>query len=326
LAGNNDLRGVRDENSTAIHISDGNIKISDATTESKTLLPELVPILNTDTVLADCPGFGDTRGARYDIAAAVFTQQLLAKSNKVKIMATIAHHSVRKGMERSGFTNLLRHLVHFIKDIDKYADSIGLLVTKVENRFSDDGNGKPVYVTDNMIINEIGSFLQSVKTELMEKTDSDIAPKQIQLIDIFIAKSPSNEYSRIGIFRQPTRPDVLNLDQRLSKNKEQIERIMNTTLQPSRVEPNDFGLSLSTDSKYIMTKMRETLNTKLSTTLDEYIREYSKQPMDSADDNIEEMKTNITRLIAFENLLKSDIGPNMVVADLMDRMHVLDPG
>jgi hypothetical protein len=109
-------------------------------------------------VLADCPGFGDTRGARYDIAAPVFTQQLLAKSKKMKIMVTVAHPAVRKGIDRTGFTNLLSHLVHFIKDIDKYADSIGLLVTKVENQYMEDVNGKPEYDAGNMIINEIGSF------------------------------------------------------------------------------------------------------------------------------------------------------------------------
>jgi hypothetical protein len=327
LAGNQNLSAVKKGGSYLI--SDGDVKVSESTTISKTLIPELVPLPNTQTVLADCPGFSDTRSARYDIAAAVFTKKLLDNSEKVKIMVTAAHHSVQRGIDRSSFTNLLSHLVHFIKNIEKYKDSIGFLVTKVENQFTLDDDGNFKLTPDIDIIDDISSFINDVKTELMEKyessNNSDNVAKQIQLIDLFLTKNDKNEYSRIGIFRRPIKIGNLYSDPYLSKNKNDMEKIMNYGIRSSQVEPNDFGLSLSKDSKFIINEMREILNIKQSSTLDEYIRVYSKQEIDGAADNIESIKNATTRLISIVDVLESEIGPGLVVTNLLDRVQKLDP-
>jgi hypothetical protein len=241
-------------------------------------------------------------------------------------MAVTAYHSVQKGVDRKAFTELLTHVAYFIKDIDKYKNSIGLLVTKVENKTKKNKNSKLLeYIADQNIFNQIGEFLKEVKNELELKPASDIISKQIELINIFTTKDEKNEYSKIGILRRPTDVGDLNLDEKMTTNRNHIKNIIDNALQSKRAAPIDFGLSLSADSKYIVTKMQETLNTKLSNILDDFIRVYSQKPVNFASNHIERMKTAVSRTVAVANHLKSAIGPNLKVKNLMKFIHIAYP-
>jgi hypothetical protein len=321
LAGNPELKATKDGSHGRIYITDGNNKVNEFTTESKSFSPELVPLPTNDTVLADCPGFSDTRSAQHDIATAFFTKQLLDKLNKVKILVVIPQHYVQRGGGREGFTSLLVHLVYFIKDINKYKDSIGLVVTKVENEMVVDDNGNYQFVKDDEIINEIGTFLDKVKVEFMQKPKNYLMTKQIKLINIFVAKNDSNKYSKIGIMRRPIKTGTLNSNKRMIENRAAIHMIIQNALLTTQVNSYDFELTLSMP-KTLVSKMLEILNTRLSNTLDEYIMIYSQKPLHYPGEN---MKTAITRDVTIIELLESAITPDLVISNLMDRIGTLDP-
>jgi hypothetical protein len=228
------LRAVK-SSSDLFNITDGKEKKSESSTESKTLLPELMPIPNTETVLVDCPGLGELNNTRNDIAAAVVMQQILEKAKTVKIMVTVAHDFVRGKDGRTNFNNVLAKVLDFVKDTNKYKNSIELFVTKVESETVDDGNGGLIYKSDVETINEIGSFLNGVKTELMKKTLSDNVSRKIQLIDAFTTKNDKNEFKKIGIFGRPKIIGDLYLNPRLSENRNDMNRVIETgyTIQQS---------------------------------------------------------------------------------------------
>jgi hypothetical protein len=309
--------------STITQFLAGNPKFS-AIEKSKTFSPELVPLPNTDTVFADCPGFSDPRGAYHDISAAVCTKILLDNLKKVKILVVTAYNSVRTDGEPKGFTDLLVHLVQFIKYIDKYNGSIGLIVTKVDNPTTESVDGQLQYIDDKALINEIGTFLNEVKIEIMKKPQDDFVARQVQILDIFMAKD-ENEYSKIGIFRTPTKIGKLDSGTSLTNNSDAIEIIMNTALNFTSVTPDDFGMSLSAESKTLVFKLRGTLNTRLSNILDDYIRVYSKNSRQYAALNLENTKIGFSRSINVFKFLRSATIPRMVVSNLMDRIETLDP-
>jgi hypothetical protein len=324
LAGNPQLIASKYVSDSSFFITNKNNKVIEPILNKST--PNLVPLSSdTDTMLVDCPGFSDTRSVHYDISAAVSTKNLLDQSKQVKIMLVTAHHSVRRGGELKGLTELLVHVVHFIKDFDKYKSSIGLVVTKVDNPTMEDDDGHLQYIEDSVLINQIGTFLAEVRVEIMKKPRSDFYSKQIQLLDFLTVKNDSNEFSKIGILRRPTKSGNLNSNKPLTKNRDAIYTIMNTVLNSSRVAPDDFGMSLSADSMILVSKMRETVNTRLSNILDEYIM-VSQKSLNYAADNIESMKIAISRSITIAELLETELTPKMVISNLMDQIETLDPG
>jgi GTP-binding protein EngB required for normal cell division len=82
------------------YIGDGNDKISDSTTKSKTLFPELITDSVSIHTFVDSPGFRDTRSCKHEIAAAIFTSTLLVKVKKMNIVILTDHHSVRKNVDK----------------------------------------------------------------------------------------------------------------------------------------------------------------------------------------------------------------------------------
>jgi hypothetical protein len=312
LAHNLKLKAIRNDPFGSLSIADGNNKVD----VSKT-----VP--NTDILLADFPGFSNTHSAHSDIAAAVFTKHLLDKSKNLKILVVAAYDSVqgRTIHKYKRFIKLLGHLVHFIKDIDKYKDSIGMVVTKADLKFRDDSNSKYLIKDDDRIF-LIGKFLKEVKDKLMETPHSNGVSDQMKLLDILTAK----DYSKIGIFSRPTKIGALDSDTQLTANRDAIKTIMKTVLTYSRVAPEDFVVSLPADSKTLVSDLRETLNTRLSNILGEYIMVSQKSLFYHADENIENMKTGISKSIAIVELLESALIPKMVISNIMDRIEKLNSG
>jgi hypothetical protein len=321
LAGNPKLKAMKDEFTNSFYITDGDDRVSESTSQSKTSIPELIPIPNTDTVLVDCPGFSDTRGVKHDIASTFFTKQVLERTKHVKIMATTSYHTLRKGVDRTGFTKLLDHLLQFINDIDKYKDSIGLLVTKVDNEVEETEDGKFKLVSDEQMIENIGRFLVEVQAELeMEKRD-----ELAKLMHVFIEKSDFDKYSRIGIFRRPTTVvRDLQKDEKLLKNRKYINKVIKK-LESVKVEASDFGLSLSTNSMHFLAKMREILQRSLSDILDDYIRVYTHHQPHEIADNLDSIKSSITRSNSVIDFLETAIVPEMSVANLMEHIQKLNP-
>jgi GTP-binding protein EngB required for normal cell division len=325
LAGNPKLKAIKVESTDTFYITDGDDRVSESTTKSKTSIPEFVPIPNTDTVLVDCPGFSDTQGVKYDIADTYFTKQVLDRSEQVKIMVTTSFSSVQIGVDRTGFTKLLEHLVLFIKDIDKFKNSIGLLVTKVDKLTEEDQDENLQLIPDDRIIEGIGAFLETMKSELIEANNDNINAKQIEFVNIFTEKNANNEYSRIGIFRIPTNDQNVHTNRRLKKNKKDINNIMNNIILSSHTTPNDFGLSLSRDSIIFVAKMRESLKNRLPDIIDEYTRVYCQQQLHYAS-NLESIKTAISRSRQVVDLLQTKVDPNStVVTDLLESIQKLDP-
>ncbi|XP_075212753.1 uncharacterized protein LOC142319398 isoform X2 [Lycorma delicatula] len=167
-------------------------KIGNDTVNSQTLYTELLVDKETGFVLCDNPGFRDTRSPIHEIIAMYSMKKVLKYTKNIKIVIVSAHTSLKVGMYRDDFTNLLKHVTDFLYDVDKYKNSLYLISTKAENVFSynisDDKNIKQdESVYDSMELPQYKDKIASSYSDYDEyvnknKNDYDSEKRKINLV------------------------------------------------------------------------------------------------------------------------------------------------
>ncbi|GIX69192.1 uncharacterized protein CEXT_636881 [Caerostris extrusa] len=125
----------------------------------------------------------------------------------------INYPSVRTGVDRHNFIELLRQAIDFVKNIDKFRNSIALVATKVDNQYVKQG-GNFILVDTCKIIDAIGDFLLEVKNDLKTKsnineTEALFCKKAVKFMEVLLAQD-AEQYTRIGIFRRPDEAGALS--------------------------------------------------------------------------------------------------------------------
>lgn len=247
-----------DDGSGEFVIKDENNIVSppDQSTQSQTIIPNLRIDNDTHTTYYDCAGFEDSRGVKYDLSVTYLIQKLLKFANSVKFIFTIAYSSVRVGGDRHDFKKLVRHGTDLIKNVDKYQNSISLIVTKVESKLS---GGK--IVPDEKTINVIGKFVSQTKSDL----NSEEPQRKINMekfIDSLLQQQ-NGTYNRIQIIRSPTEQGIFNEMEFPKQERQAIRSMLNNTLEYTSKANDDFGYSISADSKLKVHELIEKLELHL---------------------------------------------------------------
>lgn len=281
IAGDNKNLTAREvTEGTGEFIIEDNNRISTSTIKSKTIFPELVIDTETKTAYYDCPGFNDTRSASYDIAATYFTKKVTDFAKSVKILFIVNYSSVRTGVDRRDFTNLLRHINDFVKDIEKFQNSISIVVTKVDNTYVNKGK---LLVEDNTVVTTIANFFKEVKENLQESLKTaniSIENKKfchdaIKLIEILLVKE-GDDYTNIGIFRRPDEPGRLSDIALLQYGKQRIKMIINAKLNFTTIVNTNFGYTISADSKNVIYDLVRIINKQVLSSLSNIEKEIKK--------------------------------------------------
>ncbi|GBO21330.1 hypothetical protein AVEN_267892-1 [Araneus ventricosus] len=243
--------------------------ISNSTIKSETIFPELVIDAKTNTAYYDCPGFSDTQGTSHEIAETYFIKKVLDFLENLKMVFTINHSSVRKGVDRQDFMKLLRHVTDLVKDIDKFKDSIAMVATKVDNQYRKQGNDI-VLVGDDIVIAAIAGFLQEAKQYLEDNSKRpNVSEKEnrfyenaIKFVEVLLEKE-EEKYTRIGIFRRPDMPGPVSDIPLLREGKQYIEKIVYEKLNFSAKNNEDFGYTVSERTKNDINEIVEEINKNL---------------------------------------------------------------
>ncbi|GBN84786.1 hypothetical protein AVEN_6331-1 [Araneus ventricosus] len=243
--------------------------ISNSTIKSETIFPELVIDAKTNTAYYDCPGFSDTQGTSHEIAETYFIKKVLDFLENLKMVFTINHSSVRKGVDRQDFMKLLRHVTDLVKDIDKFKDSIAMVATKVDNQYRKQGNDI-VLVGDDIVIAAIAGFLQEAKQYLEDNSKRpNVSEKEnrfyenaIKFVEVLLEKE-GEKYTRIGIFRRPDMPGPVSDIPLLREGKKYIEKIVYEKLNFSTKNNEDFGYTVSEKTKNDINEIVEEINKNL---------------------------------------------------------------
>lgn len=220
---------------------------------SKTIFPELVIDNATDSAYYDCPGFSDTRSISFDIASSYFIKKLTDHAENLKLIFTINYSSVTQGGDRLDFIRLLRHLSEFVLKIDKFKKSIAMVVTKVDKKD-----------TRKQIIGRIVEYLHECIKDIQkyssyhrtDASDRKFHKSALEFINVLLMKQGKN-FARIGIFRKPSKPGPLSDNEDMQRAKKIIKKVMIENLVFSAKSNDDFGYTITDQSRNIITSLVE---------------------------------------------------------------------
>jgi len=196
----------------------------------------------------------------------------------VKFVFVANHSSLTIGNDRYQFMMLVKQALSLVRNIEKFKSSIMLIGNKVEkvvDNESCDENERCSPMTDDKIISAIGSFLEEAKLSLSMKlagqsnlssSETQFCNQAIKFIDILLEKE-DGVYTRIGIFRKPTKAGPLNEMDWAAKEKIHIGKIIFDRLMFTEKAQNDFGYSISDTSKNDINVLVEYINGNIWSTL-----------------------------------------------------------
>lgn len=272
-----DLVSFKKDNSYLI--KDSNKRICTwSTLDSCTDFPEMMLDNVTGTAFYDFPGFKDSRGTSQELAITCSIKKVVDHLRSVKFVFMANHSSLTIGNDRYQFMMLVKQALSLVRNIEKFKSSIMLIGNKVEkvvDNESCDENERCSPMTDDKIISAIGSFLEEAKLSLSMKlagqsnlssSETQFCNQAIKFIDILLEKE-DGVYTRIGIFRKPTKAGPLNEMDWAAKEKIHIGKIIFDRLMFTEKAQNDFGYSISDTSKNDINVLVEYINGNIWSTL-----------------------------------------------------------
>ncbi|XP_014283567.1 uncharacterized protein [Halyomorpha halys] len=327
LAGNTDrLHSKPTSSGTSFIIVDEDDAISNnSTIFSKTVFPSLVENKISDIVYCDCPGFCDTRSAAYDIAANYFINAIVDGARRVKLVFAIHHAAVEEGNERAPFMEMVKHATKFIKNIEKYKNSIALVVTKVS------GYNKNGRISDEKIVGGIAGFMLSALKDLEKEGhgSSSQYERDIRFIKILLV-NVNEDYEKIGIFRKPEEAGRLSeLDETLEE-RNLLQKIVLNNIQFIETEKGDFGYTLSADSHNHVTELVNIINEEVSGDIIRLSYEVERYYRSKEDFDLELWRTTFESLyevfsgIQTEALTNRDNDSQQYLKRVIDNIKTID--
>lgn len=234
-------------------------------TESRTFVPEMV-IDEQNNVWYDCPGFANIHNETIEIASSFLIKSVIESASKVKIVLVVNYASVTKGYDRFDFDRLLTHASQLITNIERYKDSVSLVVTKVPSYLI---KGAKTYgVLEESIIQSIVSFAKEHRFALL-RHEKECNKKKIQIIDALITNRGGNEtdYPKISIFWRPNDVGPFNEISKMKDGREQIRKSILEHTSYTAIQQNDFGFSLTHGARDKLSAMAHQIIERISVKL-----------------------------------------------------------
>ncbi|XP_014270238.1 uncharacterized protein [Halyomorpha halys] len=225
---------------------------------SHTIYPELVEDAKKKILYYDCPGFSNTMSTAHEIAATYFINKVIDSARSVKLVFVVSHHSVSRGADRQDLILMLQHATDFIRQIEKYKNSIALVVTKIENRYV--GNK---IVSDEKVIGTISHYIEQVIEDISmypEIISSEGKEKVLSFLEIFLSKDNNDQLTKIGIFRKPSDSGLLIGIERMKESKTLLKKLIQKNTKSVNVDDKDFRYTVSAKSTFHIGCLAEEIN------------------------------------------------------------------
>lgn len=226
-------------------------------TESRTLVPEMV-IDENGYVWYDCPGFGDTHNETVEIATSFLIKKIIENASYVKIILIIDYEAVTEGYNRDSFDILLSRATQLIKNIERYKNSLSLVITKVPQH---DEFGE---LLDEDVKSSAVDFIRMHRKYLQTKQSSE---KKIQLIDIFLGKSSNIDFEKISIFWRPLQAGSFDDNNRMVEGREKTRKSIIQHSLYAEIQKNDFGFPLTGEAQLEVYNITKSTSDNLLNTL-----------------------------------------------------------
>lgn len=254
-----------------LDLESGIVKLS---TVSRTFVPEMI-VDEEQNVWYDCPGFHDTRNETIEIATTFLIRSVIESASSVKLVLVVDYESVTKSHSRSDFDELLSRATELLKRVNKFENSVSLVVTKVPS-FKLRGR-QNIEISENSVKNTSAEFISEHRSVLLGK---GINEKKILLIDALLLNS-NNDYPRISVFWRPGDLGPFSNISKLTTGRHFIRKsILKNTIY-TQIQTDDFGFPLSAEAKLhiriMVDQLIENISTKLSSVTDRLQNDLDKR-------------------------------------------------
>ncbi|GBN17916.1 hypothetical protein AVEN_96591-1, partial [Araneus ventricosus] len=210
--------------------------------------------------------FCDARNTSVDIATTYLTNKVLSHAERIKIIFAVNYSSLEKGVDREIFIKFLKHVSDFVKDIEKYRNSLAMIAIGVaEQNLKKDGDS--LLVGDIQLIRDVANFLLEMRRYIADKQkdpvisvkDDTFYENALKLIDIILEKD-GERYKKIGIFRKLDEWDSTSNIAALQEEKNNMKRILCEELTFTEKLDRDFRCRISEKSEPYIDNLVEEIN------------------------------------------------------------------
>lgn len=213
------------------------------------LLPELMFDKNHTAAYYDWTSFDKLRRLNYQMLVSHLVKKLTKHGNAVKFVFVVPQTALLKYISSPfAFLDIANYVTSMIKDIEKYRNSIAMVVTKVEKDHS--SNTIPHQSNDEKAISEAAEFLREKRQKISKYVEDSKRPsaydykKILRFIDILLTKE-GDSYERIKVLAKPDRDgSVMNIPT-LQANKIAIKSMINDHLSFVKTAESDFEYAIS---------------------------------------------------------------------------------
>ncbi|CAL1260783.1 unnamed protein product [Larinioides sclopetarius] len=228
--------------------------------------PESIAEAKPNVLYYGCSCFSGIRSTSVDIVNTFITNKVLSHVDRIKIVFTVNYASLEKGADKGVFMKFLRYVSDFVKDIEKYRNSLAIIAIGVGEENLKKGEDSQL-IGDIQFENDIADFLLGMRQHINDKQkDPDISSQDktfyenaSQFINAVLEKDGEN-YTKIGIFRKS---DELKSRSNPAVHKEwknNIEKMLNDELNFTEKLDRDFRCSISENSEQNVNNLEEELN------------------------------------------------------------------
>lgn len=232
-----------------------------STTKSRTLVPEMV-IDKEGKVWYDCPGFADTRNRTVEIASAYLMKSVIENASNIKIVLVVNYGSVTKSYDRSDLDRLLTHATQLVKNIDRYKNSVSLVVSKTPSKRIK--GEKLIDVHEDSVKRATAAFMREHRSILLSSRSNE---KKIQLIDALLEVAPTGNYPKISIFWRPGAAGAFNTIPKLVDGRQKIRKSIIDETSYMEIQEDDFGFPLTDGAQIHIANMARHTIVDISITL-----------------------------------------------------------
>lgn len=230
---------------------------------------------DTGVTYYDCPGFGDERGAEYEIPKTLLMNKLLNSVNSFKLVLVVDYMTIEFPYL---FGKLIEQALEVFKNFENFSDGIAMVVTKVPNDYQME-NVTSFLSDDARMIEKVVESLKKMINIHREYFNS----RQLKLIQILLEKR-MDKYQRIGIIRRPELPGPLMQMEVFQNERILLNEIIQNNIKYVRKGDAEFGHYISFNSKReIRNIIRHELFADLSSICFEIEQFYLQQERDNAD-------------------------------------------
>lgn len=212
---------------------------------------------NSSAMICDFPGFLADARDEDGISAEYILNGILGRLKSVKFVFVASYQSIFDDeVFNNNFETLMRYATDILKNIKKYRNSTGLVVTKVDNSWNINDNGLASLANnDTTVLEAIREKLNRLKHAFENKNkdlsissnDREYHDEAITFLNVLIGTNDTEE-TKMSIFRKPIQVELMNNLTSFKIDKNGIKTLVNEHLKFIRKETADsWHLSISND-------------------------------------------------------------------------------